>query len=84
MSIRIIADFSSETLRVIRAWQNILSHERGKPTTKIALFSKDFTQIQERNQNLYKQVKAKRTQQHQTNSSTNAKGSSLDRNTENS
>ena len=48
MSIRIIADFSSETLRVIRAWQNILSHERGKPTTKIALFSKDVMQ----NQNL--------------------------------
>ena len=46
MSIRIIADFSSETLRVIRAWQNILSHERGKPTTRIALSSKDVMQNQ--------------------------------------
>ena len=61
-------------------WQDILkSDEREKPTTKITLSSKDLFQIRRRNQKLYRQAKAERIQHHQTSSSTNAKGSSLDR-----
>ena len=48
-----------------------------EPTTKITLPSKDFIQIRWRNQKLYRQTKAKRIQQHQTSSTTNAKGNSL-------
>ena len=78
--IRITADFSTETLQAKREWQDILkSDEREKPTTKITLSSKDLFQIRRRNQKLYRQAKAERIQHHQTSSSTNAKGSSLDR-----
>ena len=47
------------------------------PTTKITLPSKDLIQIWWRNQELYRQAKAKRIQHHQTSSTTNAKGTSL-------
>ena len=53
--------------------------ERETYTTKITLSIKDLIQIWRRNQKLYRQTKAKRIQNHQTSSSTNAKGSSLDR-----
>jgi len=53
--------------------------ERGKSIKKITLPSKDIIQIQRRNQKRYRQAKAKRIQSHQTSSSTNAKGNSLDR-----
>ena len=46
-------------------------------TTKITLPGKDLIQIRWRNQNLYRQAKAKRIQHHQTSSTTNAKGTSL-------
>jgi len=56
-----------------------LSDEREKSTTQITIPSKDLIQIFRRNQKLYRQAKAQRIQHHQTRSSTNAKGSSLDR-----
>ena len=55
------------------------SNEREKPTTKNTIPSKNLNQIRRRNQKLYRQAKAERIQHHQTSSSTNAKGSSLDR-----
>ena len=58
------------------AWY-IESDERGEPTTKITLHSEDLIQIQQRNQKLYRQAKAKRIQHRQTGSTTNAKGTSL-------
>ena len=48
-------------------------------TVKIILPSKDLIKIQKRNQELYRKAKAKKIQHHQTKSSTNAKGSSLDK-----
>ena len=53
--------------------------KRDKSTTQITIPSKYLIQIWRRNQKLYRQAKAERTQHHQTSSSTNAKGSSLDR-----
>ena len=53
-----------------------LSDEREKPTTQITVPSKDLIQLW-RNLKLYKQKL--RIQHHKTSSSTNAKGSSLDR-----
>ena len=44
---------------------------------QLRLQSKDVTQIWWRNQNLYKQAKAKRIQHHQTSFTKNAKGTSL-------
>ena len=55
----------------------ILSDEREKPTTKIALPSKDLIQIRWRSQKLFRQAKAKRIQHHQTSFTTNAKEISL-------
>ena len=55
----------------------IESDERENPTTKITLPSKDLTQLQQRNEKLYRQAKAKRIQHHKTNFPTNAKGTSL-------
>ena len=43
------------------------------------LLSKALTQIQQRNQKLYRQAKAKRIQHHQTSFATNVKGTSLGR-----
>ena len=76
--IKITADLSIETLQARRAGHTY-SDEREKPTTKTTLSSKDFIPTQRRNQKLYRQAKAERIQHHQTSSSTNAKGSSLDR-----
>ena len=77
--IRVTANLSIETLQARREWQDILGDEREKPTTQITIHSKDLIQILRRNQKLYRQAKAERIQHHQTSSSTNAKGSSLDR-----
>lgn len=54
---------------------------KGKDTTKMILPSKDLIQIWWRNQSLYKQEKAKRIQHKETSLMTNAKGTSLIRNT---
>ena len=56
-----------------------LSDERKKLTVQITVPIKDLIQIWKRNQKLYRQAKAETIQHHQTRSSTNAKGSSLDR-----
>ena len=53
------------------------SDEGEKPTTKVTLPSKDLIQIQWRNQNLFRQAKAKRIQHHQNSFTTNAKETSL-------
>ena len=79
-AIRLTANLSTETLQARKEWQDILKVMKGKkPTIKITLPSKNLIQIQRRNQKLYRQAKAKRIQQHQSSSSTNAKGLSLDR-----
>ena len=45
--IRLTADFSAETLQVKREWQDIFKVMKAKkPTTKIALTSKNLIQIQ--------------------------------------
>ena len=82
--VRITADFSTETLQAGREWQSILKVMKGegkkkKTTAKVTLPSKDLIQLQRRNQKLYRQAKAESIQHHQASSSTNAKGSSLDR-----
>ena len=77
--IRITADLSIETLQARREWKDILKVMREKPTTHITIPRKNLIQIRRRNQKLYRQAKAERIQHHQTSSSTNAKGSSLDR-----
>ena len=78
--IRLTADLSAEILQARREWQVVFKVMKGKkPTTKITLPGKDLIQIQQRNQKLYKQAKAKRIQNHQTSSTTNAKGISLGR-----
>ena len=38
--IRLLADFSEETLQARKDWQEIFSHEKQGPTAKIALPSK--------------------------------------------
>ena len=48
-------------------------------TTKNTIHRKALVQIRQRNQKLYRQEKAKRTQHHQTSITTNAKGTSLGR-----
>ena len=55
------------------------SDERETTITQITVASKDLIQIWRGNQKLYRQGKAERIQHHQISSSTNAKGSSLDR-----
>ena len=40
--IRLLADFSEETLQARKDWQEIFSHEKQGPTAKIALPSKDI------------------------------------------
>ena len=75
--IRLSDDFSVETLQARREWQDILKVMKEKPTTKITLPSKDLIQIWWRSQKLFRQVKAKRIQHHQTSFTTNAKETSL-------
>ena len=78
--IRITADLSIETLQARREWQDVLKvMKEEKLTAQITVPSKDLIQIRRRNQKLYRQAKAERIQHHQTGSSTNTKGSSLDR-----
>ena len=56
-----------------------LSDERQKPKAEITLSNKDSILIQKRKQELYRQTKAVSVQNHQTSTSGNAQGSSLDR-----
>ena len=77
--IRITADLSIETLQARRKWQDILKVMKEKNLQPITTTSRHLIKIRRRNQKLYRQAKAERIQHHQTSSSTNAKGSSLDR-----
>ena len=77
--IRLIVDLSTETLQARRKWQDILKVIKGE------IYHQDYS-IQQGshsnsriNQKLYREAKIKRIQHHQTSSSTNAKGTSLDR-----
>ena len=82
--ISITADLSIETLQARREWQNILKvmkennlpDERKQPDYCTQQGS--HSNMKEKSKAL-QQAKAKRIQHHQTSSSTNAKGSSLDR-----
>ena len=56
-----------------------LSDERQKPKAKITVSNKDSILIQKRKQKLYRLTKAISIQNHQTSTSGNAEGSSLDR-----
>ena len=52
--IRLLADFSAETLQARREWHDILKRdERKKPPTKMTLPSKALVQIWRRKQNLH-------------------------------
>ena len=82
ITIKLSADFSAETLRATREWQDIFKVMKGKnlqPNTNITLPSKYLIQIWWRNKKLYRQTKAKRIQHHQISFTTNAKGTSLGR-----
>ena len=77
--IRITADLSIETLQVRREWQDILRVMKENNLQPRLLYPY-LIQIWRRIQKVYRQSKAERIQHHQTSSSINAKGSSLDRN----
>ena len=75
--IRLSADFSAQTLQGRREWHNIFKMIKGKKLQpKILRLSFRF----DRDQKIYTQVKAKRTQHHQTSFTTNVKGTSLKKN----
>ena len=64
--IRLSDDFSEETLQARRDWQDIQSHEKQKPTAKIALPSKDIIQKLKADKELPRQEKTKGVHHHQT------------------
>ena len=78
--IRIPADLSIETLQARREWQDILKMMKEKNLQPRLLYPAKISFKYEGGiLKLYRQAKAERIQHHQTSSSTNAKGSSLDR-----
>ena len=77
--IRLLADFSTETLQARREWHDILKVMREEPTTKNTLPSKILLQIWWRNKKVSRQAKVKRTQHYQTSFTINPKGTSLSR-----
>ena len=79
LPIRITADLSIETLQARREWKDILKVMKEKNIQPRLLYPARISFKMKRNQKLYRQAKAERIQHHQTSSSTNAKGSSLDR-----
>ena len=76
--IRITADLSIEILQARREWQDILSDEKKNLQPKL-LYPARISFKYEGEFKSFRQAKAERIQHHQTSSSTNAKGSSLDR-----
>ena len=62
-----------------REWQDILKVMKENNLQPRLLYPARISFKYERNQKLYRQPKAERIQHHQTSSSANAKGSSLDR-----
>ena len=80
--IRITADLSIETLQARKERQDILIEMREKNLQPRLFYPARISfriQIWRRNQKLYRQAKVERIQHHQSNSSTNAKGCSLDK-----
>ena len=55
-----------------------LKYWKGKTKTKNILLSKALIHIQQKNQKIFRQAKAKSIQRYQTSFTTNAKGTSLD------
>ena len=78
--VRITADLSIETLHARREWQKILKVMKEKNLQPRLLYPARISfKYEGEIKKLYRQAKAERIQHHQTSSSTNAKGSSLDR-----
>ena len=77
--IRITADLSIETFQARREWQDILKVMKEKNLQPRLLYPAKISFKYEREIRNYRQAKAERIRHHQTTSSTNAKGSSLDR-----
>ena len=73
---RITADLSIETFQARREWQDILRVMKENNLQPRLLYP---ARISFRYEGELRQAKAERIQHHQTSSSTNAKGSSLDR-----
>ena len=77
--IRITADLSIETFQARREWQDILKVTKEKNLQPRLLYPAKISFKYEREIRNYRQAKAERIRHHQTTTSTNAKGSSLDR-----
>ena len=75
--IRITADLSIETLQVRREWQAIIKVKEKILQPRLLYLARIW--IWRRNQKFDRQATAERIQHHHTSSSTNAKGSSLDK-----
>ena len=78
--IRITADLSIETLQDRREWQDILKVMKEKNLQPRLLYPVRISFKYEGDTKSFTDKQAERIQHHQTSSSTNAKGSSLDRN----
>ena len=76
-SIRLTADFSAETLQARRKWHDILKVMKGKNIQPRLLYLARISFRFDGEIKFYRQEKAKRIQNHQTSSTTNAKGTSL-------
>ena len=79
-AIRLIANLSTETLQTRRDRQDILKVMKGKNLQSRLLYPARISfRFEGEIKSSIRQAKAKRIQQHQSSSSTNAKGPSLDR-----
>ena len=74
-----IADLSMETLQARREWQDTLKMMKEKNLQPRLLYPARISFKCEGEIKSYRKAKAERIQHHQTSSSTNAKGPSLDR-----
>ena len=77
--IRVTADLSMETLQARRKWQDLLEVMKEKKLQPRLLYLARISFKYEGEIKRFRQAKAERIHHHQTSSSTNAKGSSLDR-----
>ena len=75
--ISLSADFSAETLQARREWHNIFKVMKGKNWQPRILYPGRLSFRFDGEIRLYRQVKAKRIQHHQTSFTTNVKGTSL-------
>ena len=77
--IRVTADLSMETLQARRKWHDLLEVMKEKKLQPRLLYLARISFKYEGEIKRFRQAKAERIHHHQTSSSTNAKGSSLDR-----